>query len=86
MTTAGGPQDARSGAPTGRSPAKRDVLFAGYSERLSTDILDRATLGLGDVVIGPTIVEQADTTILIEPGSRGAIGDGDTLRITRGES
>jgi N-methylhydantoinase A/oxoprolinase/acetone carboxylase beta subunit len=33
-----------------------------------TPIYDRDGLGLGERIAGPAIIEQADTTTLVEPG------------------
>ena len=45
--------------------SRRAVYFGGWVE---TPVFDRATLRPGDVFHGPAIVEQADTTSVIEPG------------------
>ena len=53
-------------APMPATPAShRPVYFGGWRE---TPIYDRAALRPGHVFEGPAILEQADTTSLIEPG------------------
>jgi N-methylhydantoinase A len=46
-------------------------------------VYDRAQLAPGAVIDGPAIVEQADTTTLIEPGWRGEIARDGSLVLTR---
>jgi N-methylhydantoinase A len=60
-----------SGAP--QPSATRQVRFNGGW--LDTRIFDRASLGMGAALVGPAIVEQPDTTVVIDPGAT-AIVDG----------
>ncbi|MBV8912281.1 MAG: hydantoinase/oxoprolinase family protein, partial [Acetobacteraceae bacterium] len=48
----------------------RRVWFDGWRE---TPVLDRLALPVGAVVAGPAVLEQPDTTILIEPGHQGRV-------------
>ena len=48
----------------------RRVWFEGWRE---TPVLDRLALPVGAVVAGPAVLEQPDTTILIEPGHAGRV-------------
>ncbi len=48
----------------------RDVYFDDPRAPRAAPVLDRARLGRGDVVTGPAIIEQIDTTILIPDGAR----------------
>ncbi len=48
----------------------RRVWFEGWRE---TPVLDRLVLPVGAVVAGPAVLEQPDTTILIEPGYHGRV-------------
>jgi N-methylhydantoinase A len=56
----------RQAEPSGTRP----VYFGGWQ---NTPIYERRSLGPGMILTGPAIVEQPDTTILIEPGMRGRI-------------
>lgn len=49
---------------------ERRVLFAGSDAPLSTAIYNRAALESESAITGPAILEQSDTTVLIEPGWR----------------
>lgn len=50
----------------------REALFSGGT-RVATPVFDRAALAPGHVVVGPAIVEQMDTTVLVFPGDRCAV-------------
>ena len=62
-------------APTNRDPvspkATRPVHFVGQWEE--TAIYERLSLPIGTVIDGPAILEQPDTTVLIEPGLQGRV-------------
>jgi len=59
------------------SSARRPVYFSGW---IDTPIYDRAQLKPGHVFDGPAILEQADTTSVIEPGMRARVdGFGNVL-------
>lgn len=60
-------------AQDGTSPVMRHekVYFGG--EWTETPIYARGKLRAGDEVVGPAIVQQDDTTTVIEPGYRGAV-------------
>jgi N-methylhydantoinase A len=60
-----------SGAP--RPSGTRQVRFT--TGRFDTLIFDRASLGREATLAGPAIVEQPDTTVVIDPGAT-AIVDG----------
>jgi N-methylhydantoinase A len=68
----------RAGAPLGR----RDVLFAGEAERRPTAVYRRADLAGGQVLDGPAIVEQLDTTTLVPSGCRARVHATGSLIIT----
>lgn len=69
---------AESFAPVQATPsARRPVYFGGW---IDTPIYDRATLAPGHVFEGPAILEQADTTSVIEPGMKARVdGFGNVL-------
>jgi N-methylhydantoinase A len=50
--------------------ARRPVYFGGW---IDTPIFDRATLRPGHTFEGPAILEQADTTTVIEPGMKARV-------------
>jgi N-methylhydantoinase A len=51
--------------------ATRAVYFAG--EWLDTPVFARETLVAGDEITGPAIIEQLDTTTVLEPGDRARV-------------
>ena len=40
-----------------------------------TPVYDRLALAVGSVVAGPAILEQLDTTIIVEPGQNARVDD-----------
>jgi N-methylhydantoinase A len=50
----------------------RETLFAGTT-RVSTPVFDREALTPGHVIVGPAIIEQMDTTVLVFPGDSCAV-------------
>jgi len=58
-----------SGAP--KPTSIRQVRFKGAW--YDTGIFDRAYLGRGAILAGPAIVEQPDTTVVIDPGATAAV-------------
>lgn len=43
--------------------------------KMSTKVYDRTKFGVGDVINGPAIINQMDTTIVVEPGCVGRVND-----------
>ncbi|MBL8384524.1 MAG: hydantoinase/oxoprolinase family protein [Burkholderiales bacterium] len=75
----------RPGA-AGANPAPRrarGILLAGVAEPMRAVVVDRDGLAPGDTLAGPAIVEQSDTTTLIEPGWSGRVAPDLSLILTR---
>ena len=69
-----------------RGPAdksSRRILLAGHADFVTAQVIDRDGLAPGDTLHGPAIVEQSDTTTLIEPGWTGRVADNEVLILTR---
>jgi N-methylhydantoinase A len=79
--------DLRTLAPTATATAKpkatRKVHFGDAWH--NTAIYDRLTLPVGTVIHGPAILEQPDTTVLIEPHLQGRVDDFGNTIIARKE-
>ncbi len=76
-----GPQrrEAKAATPSTATPAScRPVYFSGWIE---TPIYDRQRLRSGETFHGPAIVEQADTTSVIEPGMTARIDSFDNILV-----
>jgi N-methylhydantoinase A/oxoprolinase/acetone carboxylase beta subunit len=71
----------------GALTAHREVVFdeGGRPRALSTPIYDRDRLKQGNVIAGPAIVEQADTTTLVLPGLRAEVDQHGNLLIRLGQ-
>jgi N-methylhydantoinase A len=85
--SAHGPQtnrEHRTSLPTvpGRPRSERGVLFE--SGPLEIAVYDRADLAAGQVVEGPALVEERDTTIVLRPGWRAEMKAHGGLMATRG--
>jgi N-methylhydantoinase A len=55
----------------GAHKANRQVFFA--NEWRDTMIYDRLALPVGAVIEGPAILEQPDTTVLVDPGLKATV-------------
>ena len=79
------PATAAAGAAARRQHARkgtRDILTAGSGRFIPAQVYDRSALAAGLEIRGPAIVEQPDTTTLIEPGWRATVVADGTLIIT----
>ncbi len=85
---AGGSDHLDEGAyrPLDADPRKppRPIRVAGARAPVQAAIYHRAAMPVGLTFAGPAIVEQDDTTTLVEPGWRGTVLDNGNLLLTRG--
>jgi N-methylhydantoinase A/oxoprolinase/acetone carboxylase beta subunit len=72
--------------PLDAGPRKppRPIRVAGVRAPVQAAIYQRAAMPIGLTLAGPAIVEQDDTTTLVEPGWRGTVLDNGNLLLTRG--
>lgn len=61
----------------------RQVLFASAEGRIDTAIYDRSTLASGQIVAGPAVIEQLDTTTVVPPGFVAEVHPTGSLIITK---
>lgn len=61
----------------------RDILIAGFPERIKADIYRRSVLPVGFNFTGPAIIEQDDTTTLIEPGWKVSVDPAGSLMLSQ---
>lgn len=84
---AGGADRLNEGAyrPSGCNPCKpsRAIWLAGAPGPEIVAIYDRAAMPVGLTIAGPAIVEQVDTTTLVEPGWKCHVLDDGTLLLER---
>jgi N-methylhydantoinase A/oxoprolinase/acetone carboxylase beta subunit len=69
-------------ATSSRPPARkgtRKILLDAQADFVPAAVYDRDGLAPGDTVDGPAIVEQADTTTLVEPGWRATVAPNQVL-------
>jgi N-methylhydantoinase A len=69
---------------TGPHKPPRDIRVAGTRAPVRATIYHRAAMPPGLAFAGPAIVEQDDTTTLVEPGWHGTVLDNGNLLLTRG--
>ena len=63
----------------------RQILVSAAAEFVSAQVLDRAAMVAGFTFRGPAVVEQSDTTTLVEPGWRGSVDGAGNLILEREE-
>ncbi|MBH61603.1 MAG: methylhydantoinase [Alphaproteobacteria bacterium] len=78
------PLSAREVVVEGEPHAVRPIIFAG-SESVETPIYRREELARGQVIEGPAVVEQLDSTLLVFPGDSGRVDDWGNLVISLAE-
>ncbi len=61
----------------------REVLF-GLESRLETSIRRGGTIAVGETVVGPAVIEEPTTTIVIPPGARAMLNGADSYVIETG--
>lgn len=71
--------------PAAGKPVKgtRSILVAGQREFVPAAVLDRAAMPIGFTFAGPAVIEQPDTTTLIEPGWDGSVDDAGNVILVR---
>jgi N-methylhydantoinase A len=72
------------GSEAPRPSGERQVRF--NSGWFDTRLFDRASLGRGATLAGPAIVEQPDTTVVIDPGATAVVDSLGNLVISVGET
>jgi N-methylhydantoinase A len=77
--------DEQEALPDPGEPLKgtRPVLVTAASGFVSAQVLDRARMSAGFTFRGPAVVEQSDTTTLVEPGWRGSVDAAGNLILER---
>ena len=61
--------------PTDALTGQREVYFEDAGGFVPCDIFDRARLAAGSTIDGPAILENVDSTVVIDPGWRASIDD-----------
>jgi N-methylhydantoinase A len=79
------PVDMAPASPHGeaRSKGQRNVLVSGAKSFAKANVYDRHALTADTHVSGPAVIEQVDTTILLEPGWIAHVGAKSNLLLTR---
>ena len=69
----------RRGGEAPEPVGERMVLFDEHPKHMKARIFDRAQLAPGDVIEGPAIIEQLDSTTLVPPGIKAEVDDYRTI-------
>jgi N-methylhydantoinase A len=69
-----------AGAATASTGSRPADFGAGWCD---TGLYDRARLGVGDVVVGPAVIEEFGSTVPVHPGFRAEVDRHLNLRLTR---
>jgi N-methylhydantoinase A len=64
-----------AGASTASEVASRQAYFEEADGYVETPVFPRASLAVGHEILGPAIVEQADTTLVVYPGQRAVLDE-----------
>ncbi len=60
-------------------------LIEAPGDPIECPVFDRRDFGAGEAIVGPAILEQLDTTVLILPGQVGLVDPHGNLTITEDE-
>jgi N-methylhydantoinase A len=63
-------------------PERERAVHFGDAGWVSTRVVDRSSLGPGDAVAGPAIIDQLDSTIVLPPGTSATIDEVDNVIIS----
>jgi N-methylhydantoinase A len=53
-----------------KAELSRDVIYSDAAQPIESRVLWRPAMAAGDTVVGPAVVEEPNSTILIHPGDR----------------
>ncbi len=84
--TARGPETVVEGAKVRSGPAalpKTERFIALWPNARAAAVYDRASLAEGQVILGPALVEERETTIAIPPGWTGTVDQFGCITATR---
>jgi N-methylhydantoinase A len=72
-------------SPSAQSPdlGVRRIWVTGYAQTVNARVLRRDALPAGFRLTGPALVQQADTTTLVEPGWSGQVDEAGNIILTR---
>jgi N-methylhydantoinase A len=82
-TTVAVPKPELREAPVQDAPAARHRRANFDGDWIEVDVFERAGLGAGSEVAGPSVVEFPESTCVVRPGWRGAVDDAGTLLLRR---
>jgi N-methylhydantoinase A len=72
-------------SPAGALKGRRPVYFAEADRFVASEVYDRHALRMGNVVVGPAIVEELDSSVVVHPGFVAEVGRYGVLLLRRQE-
>ena len=75
-------QSKGNGADTAKT-GSREVVFSSDGARIETPIYDGSKLGAGDHIMGPAVIEEETTTLVIDPNWKLALTDSAVYELTK---
>lgn len=69
--------------PATRGGSVREAIFNLEAGPVKAKVVERHSLAVGDVVVGPAILEQSDTTTLVSPGWTATVITGGNIMMER---
>ena len=78
------PKQTLDGGRGGALKGKREVCFEqdGRAEWITTPVYDGSRIAQGEELVGPGVIEETDTTILLRPGDRAVLNQFDVFDIS----
>jgi N-methylhydantoinase A len=70
-----GRASAAQGGPDRALKKSRPVYFRRGGGFIETPVYERARLAANDILVGPAIIEEPDSTAVVPPGHRASVGD-----------
>jgi len=71
-----------NGADTAKT-GSREVVFSSDGARMETPIYDGSKLGAGDYIMGPAVIEEETTTLVIDPNWKLTLTDSAVYELTK---
>ncbi len=75
-------QSKGNGADSAKT-GSREVVFSSDGARIETPIYDGSKLGAGDHIMGPAVIEEETTTLVIDPNWKLALTDSAVYELTK---
>ncbi|GAB5469222.1 MAG: hydantoinase/oxoprolinase family protein [Rhodospirillales bacterium] len=79
------PSTAAGSGAAGAETGRRRMIFSGDGAAVEAPVFDGGKLGAEDRIVGPAVIEEETTTIVIEPGWQASLHPSASYLLTRSE-